>query len=112
MVPCYPLLPTEIALFMSLQQQPFFERSVAEIEPIEQISAIERGGPLQLLRRALECQLLELRHIDRDAGSLQAQEIPVSKQGRRVHLSQRFSELEDSLLQAVPRMAVAAVAPE
>ena len=109
--PCQRLT-RQVAQALPFHQQPFVERRIAEIEAVQQIAAIERRRAREALDRALADQLLELRHIDRNRCPLQAQEVTIGEERRRLHAIERFSQLEDGLLQAVPRLTVAAVTPE
>src|SRR4030095_242575 len=78
-------LARQIAQALPFHQQPFVERRIAEIEAVQQIAAIERRRAREALDRALTDQLLELRYIDSNRCPLQAHELTIREERRRLH---------------------------
>ena len=77
-------LTGQIAQTLPFYQQPFVECRVAQIVAIQQIAAIKCRRPREILHAAVADQPLELRDINRDRGSLQAHEVTIGEQRRRL----------------------------
>jgi hypothetical protein len=67
---------------LALHEQPILESGITNVEPIEQIAAVERRRMGKGNGRACAHELLELRHIDRDRSPVQGHELAIGEKRR------------------------------
>ncbi len=64
-------LERDLALPFALADEPLLERGFAQREALEEIAAVERGGPLQCLEGSHRGEALQLRDVNLDASRIE-----------------------------------------
>ena len=92
--------------------QPFRERRFVDADPLQELAAIERDGPLERFGSSLTHQSLEDGGIDVHRVAVESDRLALHQQGRRLRLRQRLAEHVHRLAQASPRLLIGGITPE
>jgi hypothetical protein len=96
---------------LPFDEQPVLEDGIMNCDAVEQIAAVERDRLLDALRGACAHQPLEGAHIRAHGRRIEPDRLPVGDDPRRIGRLQALAQAVEGVLQAVPRLRIAAVAP-
>src|SRR6185436_11042784 len=82
-----------------------------DVEPIEEVAAVQRGRALERRPRAARAEALESIHVDVDSGDVERDRAVVLHQCLAGG-AERLAQVEQRLAQAVRRLRVTALAPQ
>jgi hypothetical protein len=102
----------QLAQPLALPEQPFLERRLVERESAQEVTAVERHGPLQRRQRPLAHRLLEHRGVHGHRGGRQRQGVGLLSQDVALDVAERLANREQRLPQAGPGRVLTDAAPQ
>jgi hypothetical protein len=105
-------LQHELPQPLSLGQQPLLEWRLLDGQSREEISPIQRHGPLERVHRPAGRVALEGRHVDVDGGPVQGHRGPIQDERRGIRRGERPAKAEQRLAKAISRGVLPPASPE
>ena len=97
---------------LALDEKPFLERRIANIQTLEQVTTIEGGRRGNSVQRSLSDETLEFPHVGGDRRIIERERRTIGQDRQRNCRPETRSESAERLLQAVPCLLLGPVTPQ